>query len=83
MEKETSGSGVSRRPNRPTRASAIALLLEAHPSLQRSGDEQNVDNLKEIFMDSAETVSGQKTPHDDGYGYGLLRVDKAHQALGG
>lgn len=63
----------------PFVASALALLLEAYPQYKRANndDDSAIIQMKDNLMDSAEKLDGQTTPHDDGYGYGLLRADQA------
>ena len=55
---------------------ALALLLEAKPSLkfdQSDGGSDNVDSVKQWIMESSVPQEGQ-SGHDDQYGYGLLNV---------
>ncbi len=63
----------------PFVAAAIALLLEAYPQYKRAnnGDDSAVLQMKDHLNDNAEKLPGQETPHDDGYGYGLIRADEA------
>lgn len=58
----------------------VALLLEAKPELKRR-DAATVERIKEALVSSAEPLAGQDTPHDDRYGYGLVRGDRALDAL--
>ena len=60
-------------------AAALALVLEMKPSYKRAGA-SGVDAVKKAIMDSAKKVSGQTTPHDVHYGYGILQA-KAAAAL--
>ncbi len=63
---------------------ALALVLEAHPEMQREGDSGGasaVAQMKGIIMQNSQMQDGQ-SEHDDHYGYGLLRVDLLMQALG-
>ena len=53
-----------------------ALLLEAHPELKRK-DAASVRTVKEALVEGAERVPGQSGAHDDRYGYGLVRGDRA------
>jgi subtilisin family serine protease len=82
-KKYATGSGTSQ--STAFVAGGIALLLDANPEWQREGnsggDVSAVDHLKDVFMDTAQELSGQDTPHDDYYGYGLIQVRDAHAAL--
>ncbi len=66
-------------------AGGIVLLLEAHPEYQREGTSggsaSTITQFKNIFEDTAEKCSGQDTPHDDHYGYGLIKVKSANNRL--
>jgi subtilisin family serine protease len=66
-------------------AGCIALLLNAHPEYQREGAGGGSSNavlkLKNILMDSAEKCPGQDTPHDNYYGYGLIRASDAEKRM--
>jgi subtilisin family serine protease len=66
-------------------AGCIVLLLDAHPEYQREGSDggnvNTITQIKNIFMNTAEKCPGQKTPHDDYYGYGLINVKDAEGAL--
>ena len=56
---------------------AIALLLEAQPSLagnETSGSSANVIQIKQALMDTAKPQPGQDG-HDDDYGYGMLQIE--------
>ena len=56
---------------------AIALLLEAQPSLagnETSGSSASVIQIKQALMDTAKPQPGQDG-HDDDYGYGMLQID--------
>ena len=56
---------------------AIALLLEAQPSLagnETSGSSASVIQIKQALMDTAKPRPGQDG-HDDDYGYGMLQID--------
>ena len=56
---------------------AIALLLEAHPSLagnETSGSSASVIQIKQALMDTAKPLPGQDG-HDDDYGYGMLQIE--------
>ena len=56
----------------PFVTSVLALVLEAKPSYMRA-NEDKVEDMKEKIMNSAEKLPDQETPHDDHYGYGLIR----------
>ncbi len=60
----------------PFVSSVLAQILQARPQYSRDGseggDEQAVENLKTVFMETARATSYQETPHDPGYGYGLV-----------
>ena len=56
---------------------AIALLLEAQPSLagnETSGSSASVIQIKQALMDTAKPQPGQDGHHDD-YGYGMLQIE--------
>ena len=56
---------------------AIALLLEAQPSLagnETSGSSASVIQIKQALMDTAKPQPGQDG-HDDDYGYGMLQIE--------
>ena len=56
---------------------AIALLLEANPSLAAnasSGSEDTVIQIKQAIMDTAKPEPNQNG-HDDNYGYGMLQTE--------
>lgn len=65
----------------PIVGGAVALLLEAHPDMRRQGRD-TVIAIKRALTETAETAPGQSAPHDDRYGYGIVRVDEALQRLG-
>ena len=82
--KYATASGTSQAT--PFVAATLALLLEAYPEYKRGhdgdpddDDSANIQRMKELLMDSAEKLESQTTPHDDGYGYGLIRADKAFE----
>jgi len=62
----------------PFVASGIALMLEEHPEYKREGatggNSDAVEKIKEAIMKGAYKLPGQEVPHDDHYGYGLIRV---------
>jgi serine protease AprX len=66
-------------------AGCIVLLLNANPEYQREGSSggssDTVNQVKNVFMNTAEELFGQDTPHDDYYGYGLINVKDADNAL--
>ena len=56
---------------------AIALLLEAVPSLaanETSGSSDSVIQIKQAIMDTSKPLPGQDG-HDDDYGYGMLQIE--------
>jgi serine protease AprX len=59
-------------------AGGIVLLLDADPQYQREGgnggDSNAVTQVKNALRNSAEKLTGQDTPHDDHYGYGLIKI---------
>jgi serine protease AprX len=59
-------------------AGSMVLILDAESQYQREGalggDANSVNEVKNALMDSAEKLAGQDTPHDDYYGYGLIKV---------
>jgi serine protease AprX len=59
-------------------AGGMVLILDAESQYQREGasggDANSVSEVKNALMDSAEKLAGQDTPHDDHYGYGLVKV---------
>jgi len=59
-------------------SAGLALVLEKHPSLKRSGS-SGVDTVKNAMMSSAKKLDSQAVPHDDSYGYGLFQA----QAMSG
>jgi subtilisin family serine protease len=82
-EQYTTGSGTSQAT--AFAAGCIALLLDANPQWQREGnsggDTSAIDHFKDVFMDTAQKLSAQDTPHDDHYGYGLIQVRDAEAEL--
>ncbi len=62
----------------PFVSGALALLLEAHPEYKRDGasggDRSAIDHVKTLLMNTAREQEGQGTPHDDYYGYGLVKI---------
>jgi serine protease AprX len=82
-DKYATGSGTSQAT--AFVAGAIALLLDANPDWQREGSsgghENAVDHFKEVFMDTAEKLPGQDTPHDEHYGYGLIQTRDADSLI--
>jgi serine protease AprX len=60
-------------------AGGMVLVLDANSQYQREGnqggDSDAVYQVKDAIMNSAEKVSGQDSPHDDYYGYGLIQIE--------
>ena len=53
----------------------IALLLQENPEFTANGTSGSVLEVKSFLMENAEKLPGQETPHDDYYGYGLIRIE--------
>lgn len=61
----------------------IALILEAHPELQRegaSGGLSAIELIKEEISENSQMDHGQED-HDDHFGYGIFRIDLMLDAL--
>ncbi len=71
-----SGSGTSQAT--AFVAACLAVVLSAHPQLAhdgaRGGTEATVVDIKQAIMDTSLKASGQGSPHDDHYGYGLIQT---------
>lgn len=69
----------------PFVAGTLALLLEAHPEWKRTGskggDGDAVTTMKSVLTKSAKPIPGQRTPHDNAAGYGLLQAASALERL--
>jgi minor extracellular protease Epr len=69
----------------PFVAGVIALMLEDQPQWKRSGSmgggEGAVVTLKQVLTESALPVPGQRTPHDNAAGYGLVQAVDALKRL--
>ncbi len=61
---------------------AFALLLQKCANLRAQDSSAMVRTVKTELMESAEKLAGQRTPHDNAAGYGLLRADKLLEAFG-
>jgi len=61
---------------------ALALLLQKCVNLRAQNSASMVRTVKAELMESAEKLAGQRTPHDNAAGYGLLRADKLLEAFG-
>ena len=61
---------------------AFALLLQKCANLRAQNSQSMVRTVKTELMESAEKLAGQRTPHDNAAGYGLLRADKLLDAFG-
>ena len=64
-------------------STALALILESLPQYRRAsnGGETTIVKFKQAFMDTAGKLDSQAMPHDDAYGYGLVRARDALEAL--
>jgi len=63
---------------------SIAILLQAHPELQRGGaqgGEDAIEEVKSVIMENSQMKEGQDG-HDDHYGYGLLSVKSLIDSFG-
>lgn len=61
----------------PFVTAAIALMLEGRGELHTAAD---VRHLKSVLEDTAKAVPGQRLPHDNAAGYGLLQAKAALDA---
>jgi subtilisin family serine protease len=59
----------------PIVCGALALLLEKCPALRANNTGNMVVDVKRKLMETAEPIAGQREPHDNAAGYGLLRAD--------
>ncbi len=50
----------------------LALVLEGKPSYAKTGRPTAISNLKLVLMRTSAPAPGQRTPHDDHYGYGVV-----------
>jgi subtilisin family serine protease len=70
------GSGTSQAT--AFMAACLAIVLSVNPDYAHDGihggSAEVIKTVKEAIMESSKTVSGQKTPHDNYYGYGLVQV---------
>lgn len=70
------GSGTSQAT--AFMAACLAVVLSVNPDYAHDGihggSEEVIRTVKEALMESSKTVSGQSTPHDNHYGYGLIQV---------
>ncbi|MAZ23954.1 MAG: hypothetical protein CMB22_04005 [Euryarchaeota archaeon] len=63
---------------------SIAILLQAHPELQRGGEQGGtgaIEEVKSVIMESSQMKEGQ-SDHDSHYGYGLLDMDSLIDSFG-
>lgn len=69
----------------PYVAGVIALLLEENPEMKRTGNDREVQRVKDVLMTRSKKVgplSGQgSTAHSDLYGYGLIQAEAVLRAL--
>ena len=56
-------------------------LEQKCPQLRDQNSDTMVRSVKNNLMHTAETLGGQRTPHDNAYGYGLLRADQLVQSF--
>lgn len=75
------GSGTS--PATVFVSAAIAVMLDALPQYRQASNagETTIVKFKQAFMETARALDSQATPHDDGYGYGLVQAHDAYLAL--
>lgn len=66
----------------PIVCGTLALLLQKCPALRANNSGGMVVDIKTKLMQTAEPVEGQRLPHDNGAGYGLLRADRLVDAYG-
>ncbi|MED5231773.1 MAG: S8 family serine peptidase [Candidatus Thermoplasmatota archaeon] len=62
----------------------LAIILEAHPELQRegaSGGPNAIDFIKTQLSENSQMDDGQEE-HDEHFGYGIFRIDSMLEALG-
>lgn len=62
----------------------LALILEAHPEMQREGSAGGpsaIEMIKEELSENSQMDHGQED-HDDHFGYGIFRIDLMLDALG-
>jgi subtilisin family serine protease len=61
----------------------IAIILGELPQYQHENNSgiNTINKFKITFMNTADELSGQNTPHDDHYGYGLIQGFDAYTAL--
>ncbi len=62
----------------------LAIILEAHPELQRegaSGGPNAIELIKTKLSDNSQMDDGQ-SEHDDRFGYGIFRIDLMLDSLG-
>ncbi len=61
----------------------LAIILEAHPELQRegaSGGQNAIEFIKTKLSDNSQMDDGQ-SEHDDRFGYGIFRIDMILDSL--
>ena len=77
------GSGTSQAT--ALAAACMAVALSVNPKYAHNGalggSEDVVHAFKEALMDSSKVMSGQKTPHDNHYGYGMIQTVDLVRAL--
>ncbi len=61
----------------PFVTSAVGLILQGRPHLTGRAD---VEHMKTVLEQTARKIGGQKTPHDDAAGYGIVQAKAAYDA---
>ncbi|MCK5038480.1 MAG: S8 family serine peptidase [Thermoplasmata archaeon] len=62
-------------------SAGLALLLEAHPDYMIDSGPEKVLAFKAILMETSEKMPGQDIPHDNYYGYGLIKLLDTSEAM--
>ncbi len=61
----------------PFVTAAVALMLEGRGALHSAAE---VEHLKSVLIEHAKPIPGQRLPHDNAAGYGLLQAKAAYDA---